>query len=89
MPTYENTLLDQTYWAAVSRQIAYGNQRGAVGMSEVATTPSMLAQLPVSRIRRPASGSRGSQELVIAPYASALALMVTPDAACLNLQRRR
>jgi len=27
MPTYENTLLDQTYQAAVQRQIAYGNQR--------------------------------------------------------------
>ena len=35
MPTYENTLLDQTYRAAVERQIEYGKQRGVPwGMSE-------------------------------------------------------
>ncbi len=35
MPTYENTLLDQTYRAAVERQIEYGRQRGVPwGMSE-------------------------------------------------------
>ena len=35
MPTYENTLLDQTYKAAVKRQIEYGNQRGVPwGISE-------------------------------------------------------
>ena len=35
MPTYEATLLDQTYRAAVRRQINYGKQRGVPwGMSE-------------------------------------------------------
>ncbi len=35
MPTYENTLLDQTYKAAVERQIEYGRQRGIPwGISE-------------------------------------------------------
>ena len=35
MPTYENTLLDQTYIAAVDRQIEYGRQRGVPwGISE-------------------------------------------------------
>ena len=35
MPTYENTLLDQTCRAAVERQIAYGKQRGVPwGISE-------------------------------------------------------
>ena len=35
MPTYENTLLDQTYIAAVERQIEYGRQRGVPwGVSE-------------------------------------------------------
>ena len=35
MPTYENTLLDQTYRASVRRQIAYGKQRGVPwGISE-------------------------------------------------------
>jgi len=28
MPTYEHTLLDQTYKAAVDRHIEYGKQRG-------------------------------------------------------------
>src|SRR5208282_5871872 len=35
MPTYENTLLDQTYRAAVARQIEYGTKRGVPwGISE-------------------------------------------------------
>ena len=35
MPTYENTLLDQTYKSAVKRQIEYGRQRGIPwGISE-------------------------------------------------------
>ena len=35
MPTYENTLLDQTYKAVVRRQIDYGKQRGVPwGISE-------------------------------------------------------
>ncbi len=35
MPTYENTLLDQTYKAAVKRQIEYGKERGVPwGISE-------------------------------------------------------
>ena len=35
MPTYENTLLDQTYQAVIDRQIEYGRQRGIPwGVSE-------------------------------------------------------
>ena len=35
MPTYENTLLNQTYKAVVRRQIEYGKQRGVPwGISE-------------------------------------------------------
>src|SRR5437764_14962560 len=35
MPTYENTLLDQTYKAAVKRKIEYGGERGVRwGISE-------------------------------------------------------
>ena len=35
MPTYEDTLLDQTYRAAVRRQIDYGRERGVPwGLSE-------------------------------------------------------
>jgi len=35
MPTYEHTLLDETYRAVVERQIEYGRERGvAWGISE-------------------------------------------------------
>jgi hypothetical protein len=91
MPTYENTLLDQTYQAAVQRQIAYGNQRGvAWGMSESGyNTVDVHLNYQYRAFGVPGLGlKRGlGEDLVIAPYASALALMVAPEAACLNLQR--
>ena len=91
MPTYENTLLDQTCKAAVERQIAYGSQHDvAWGVSECgynAVDASLNYQYRAFGV--PGLGlKRGlSDDLVIAPYASALALMVDPEAACLNLQR--
>ena len=91
MPTYENTLLDRTCRAAVKRQIAYGNQRGVPwGMSESgynAVDAALNYQYRAFGV--PGLGlKRGlSEDLVIAPYASALALMVNPEAACQNLQR--
>ena len=91
MPTYKNTLLDQTCLAAVKRQIAYGNQRGVPwGMSESgynAVDAALNYQYRAFGV--PGLGlKRGlSEDLVIAPYASALALMVSPEAACQNLQR--
>ena len=91
MPTYENTLLDQTCQAAVKRQIDYGNQRGVPwGISESgynAVDASLNYQYRAFGV--PGLGlKRGlSEDLVIAPYASALALMVHPEAACQNLQR--
>ena len=91
MPTYENTLLDQTYRAAVARQIAYGKQRGvAWGISECGYNAVDAAQNYQYRaFGVPGLGlKRGlAEDLVIAPYASALALMVAPEEACLNLQR--
>ena len=91
MPAYEDTLLDQTCRAAVERQIAYGNQRGVPwGMSESgynAVDAALNYQYRAFGV--PGLGlKRGlTQDLVVAPYASALALMVAPEAACLNLQR--
>ncbi|MHB1514101.1 MAG: GH36-type glycosyl hydrolase domain-containing protein [Acidiferrobacteraceae bacterium] len=91
MPTYDNTLLGQTYQAVVARQIAYGDQRGVPwGISESgfnAIDAHLNYQYRAFGV--PGLGlKRGlSEDLVIAPYASALALMVTPEAACLNLQR--
>ncbi|WP_319002452.1 GH36-type glycosyl hydrolase domain-containing protein [Dechloromonas denitrificans] len=91
MPTYENTLLHQTCLAAVQRQIAYGKQRGVPwGMSESgynAVDARLNYQYRAFGV--PGLGlKRGlGEDLVIAPYASALALMVMPEAACENLQR--
>lgn len=91
MPTYENTLLDQTYKAAVERQIEYGRQRGLPwGMSESGyNTVDAHLNYQYRAFGVPGLGlKRGlAEDLVIAPYASALALMVAPEAACLNLQR--
>ena len=91
MPTYDGTLLDQTYHAAVSRQIAYGNQRGIPwGVSESGyNTVDANLNYQYHAFGVPGLGlKRGlAEDLVVAPYASALALMVKPEAACENLQR--
>jgi hypothetical protein len=91
MPTYDNTLLDQTYRVSVERQIAYGKQRGVPwGISECgynSVDASLNYQYRAFGV--PGLGlKRGlAEDLVIAPYASALALMVAPEESCLNLQR--
>jgi len=91
MPTYDNTILDQTYRAAVARQIAYGSARNVPwGVSESgynAVDAHFNYQYRAFGV--PGLGlKRGlAEDLVIAPYASALALMVAPEAACVNLQR--
>jgi cellobiose phosphorylase len=91
MPTYENTLLDQTYKAAVKGQIAYGRKRGVPwGMSESGYNAiDVRLNYQYRAFGVPGLGlKRGlAEDLVIAPYASALALMVAPEEACLNLQR--
>ena len=91
MPTYENTLLDRTCLAAVNRQIAYGNQRGVPwGISESGYNAVDAAfNYQYRAFGVPGLGlKRGlGDDLVIAPYASALALMVRPGAACRNLER--
>jgi len=91
MPTYENTLLDRTYQAAVERQIVYGIQRSvAWGMSECGyNSVDVHLNYQYRAFGVPGLGfKRGlAEDLVIAPYASALALMVAPEHACLNLQR--
>ncbi len=91
MPTYENTLLDQTCKAAVERQIEYGERRGVPwGMSESGyNTVDVHLNYQYRAFGVPGLGlKRGlAEDLVIAPYASALALMVAPEAACLNLQK--
>jgi cyclic beta-1,2-glucan synthetase len=91
MPTYDNTLLDQTARAAVARQIEYGHQRGVPwGMSESGyNTVDVHLNYQYRAFGVPGLGlKRGlGDDVVVAPYASVLALMVAPETACLNLQR--
>ena len=91
MPTYEHTLLDQTCKAAVESQIQYGRQRGVPwGISESGyNTIDVHLNYQYRAFGVPGLGlKRGlADDVVIAPYASALALMVAPEEACLNLQR--
>jgi hypothetical protein len=91
MPSYDNTLLDQTCKAAVARQIEYGDQRGVPwGISESGyNTVDVHLNYQYRAFGVPGLGlKRGlADDLVVAPYASALALMVAPEAACENLQR--
>jgi cellobiose phosphorylase len=90
MPDYENTLLDQTSKASVACQIKYGKQTGQPwGISE--SGYNMISAESHYQYRAfgvPGLGlKRGlEEELVVAPYASALALMVAPEKACSNLE---
>jgi cyclic beta-1,2-glucan synthetase len=90
MPTYEQTLLDETYKAVVARQIEYGKKRAVPwGVSESGyNTIDGQLNYQYSAFGVPGLGlKRGlAGEMVIAPYASALALMVAPEEACLNLE---
>jgi cellobiose phosphorylase len=91
MPTDDHTLLDQTYRTAVARQIEYGKQRGVPwGVSESGyNTVDIHLNYQYHAFGVPGLGLKRwlAEDLVIAPYASALALMVAPEAACQNLQR--
>ena len=91
MPNYEKTLLDHTCKAAVQQQIEYGKLRGVPwGISESGyhrTDTHLNYQYRAFGV--PGLGlKRGlADDLVIAPYATAMALMVAPRKACENLQR--
>ena len=91
MPDYENSLLYQTCQTAVKRQIEYGKLRGVPwGISESGYNNVDVQQNYQYRaFGVPGLGlKRGlSEDLVIAPYATALALMVMPEEACNNLER--
>ncbi|MEP6735492.1 MAG: glucoamylase family protein [Chryseolinea sp.] len=93
MPTYENTLLDQTYKGTVKRQIEYGKQQNIPwGISESCyniVDTHLTYQYRAFGV--PGLGlKRGlGLDLVIAPYATVLALMVDPKASCENLETLR
>jgi len=90
MPSYENTLLFQTNIATVKRHIEYAKKRGTPwGISESGyNTVDTNLNYQYHAFGVPGLGlKRGLEEdLVIAPYASMLALMVSPGRACSNLQ---
>jgi cellobiose phosphorylase len=91
MPNYENTLLDHTCKAAVRQQIEYGNLRGVPwGVSESGyNRTDVQLNYQYRAFGVPGLGlKRGlAEDLVIAPYATAMALLVAPVEACENLQR--
>jgi cellobiose phosphorylase len=91
MPNFENTLLDRTCSVAVEQQVEYGLSLGVPwGISESGYNRIDVHQNYQYRaFGVPGLGlKRGlADDLVIAPYASALALMVSPVEACENLQR--
>ena len=91
MRGYPGTLLDETYQAAVQRQIQYGDQRQVPwGISESAYNAQDLERNYQYRaFGVPGLGlKRGlGDDLVIAPYACMLAAMIAPREVVRNLQR--
>jgi len=91
MPTHEHALIGQTCAAVVACQIDYGALRGVPwGVSESGYNRSdSHFNYQYRAFGVPGLGlKRGlGDDLVIAPYASALALIVAPKEACANLQR--
>jgi len=91
MPGYEGTLLDHTCKAAVQHQIDYAGTRGVPwGISESGyNRTDVHLNYQYRAFGVPGLGlKRGlAEDLVIAPYATAMALMIAPRAACENLQR--
>jgi cellobiose phosphorylase len=90
MPNHENTLLGQTYKGAVRQQIEYGRMRGVPwGVSESGyNRTDVQLNYQYRAFGVPGLGlKRGlAEDLVIAPYATIMALMVAPREACDNLE---
>ncbi|MEL7666925.1 MAG: glucoamylase family protein [Actinomycetota bacterium] len=90
MKTWPETLLDRTYTNVVRRQIQYGRQRGVPwGVSESAfNAKDVELTYQYQAFGVPGLGlKRGlSADIVVAPYATVLALMVAPREALSNLE---
>ena len=91
MPSYPDTLLDQTARHAVRAQIAHGQRHGLPwGISESGyNVRDAQLNYQYRAFGVPGLGlKRGlGEDHVVAPYASMMALMVAPAEACRNLQR--
>ncbi|MCH8512047.1 MAG: cyclic beta 1-2 glucan synthetase, partial [Kiritimatiellae bacterium] len=93
MPSHEKTLLDHSCRAAVVQQVDYGNLRKVPwGISESGYNRTDIHfNYQYRAFGSPGIGlKRGlAEDLVIAPYATVMALMTSPRLACENLQRLR
>jgi cyclic beta-1,2-glucan synthetase len=91
MRSPERSLLNQSYELVVRRQIEYGEERGTPwGVSESAyNARDVNLNYQYSSFGVPGLGlKRGlSEDIVIAPYATALAAMMDPAAALQNFRR--
>jgi cyclic beta-1,2-glucan synthetase len=91
MRNFPGTLLDQSCRACVRRQIEYGRERGVPwGISESAYAfTDRAGNYQYRAFGVPGLGLRRglADELVIAPYATALASLINPAAAAANLER--
>jgi cyclic beta-1,2-glucan synthetase len=89
--SFDNSLLDHACQAAVSTQIAYGRKRGVPwGISEAGYSAVDARQIyQYHAFGVPGLGLKRNleEDLVVAPYASALALAVNPKQAIQNLKR--
>jgi len=90
MRDYGETLLDQTYMAVVQRQIEYGAKNNVPwGISECAfNARDLQLNYQYQAFGVPGLGlKRGlSEDLVITPYATALAAAINPQAAICNFR---
>ncbi len=90
MRDYEETLLNQTYKSIVERQIEYGNKNQVPwGISESAyNARDLQLNYQYAPFGVPGLGlKRGlSEDLVITPYATALAALIDPRAAFTNFR---
>jgi len=88
--SYDETLLAETYTSCVARQRAYGDERGVPwGISESAFNVMDLALTYQYRaFGVPGLGLKAglADDLVVAPYATALAALVRPDLAAENFK---
>ena len=91
MPNYDQTLLDHTCRGVVRQHIEYGKSRNVPwGISESGyNLTDVQLNYQYRAFGVPGLGfKRGlAADLVIAPYATVMALMIEPVAACENLQR--
>ena len=91
MQTYPATLLSQTYRGAVHRHIAYGGSAGVPwGISESAYNlrdRHFIYQYRAFGVPDLALKRGLGRDLVIAPYASTLAMMVDPQRSLENMER--